>query len=110
MTEAEQQAYNRGHDAGGISERLAGHDRHFESINGQLKRLADGQEAGNLELRELRLQAKAAADTVIATAKALKEADEARRLADDQKWTPATRLYMVLGIIAAIVGLLAYLR
>jgi hypothetical protein len=110
MTEAEQQAYDRGHDAGGFNERLGGHDKHFESINGQLSKIFTQLEVMSLEVQRQGDRANAAAATVIATATALEKAEIARRAADEQKWTPATRLYLVLGIIAAIVGLLAYLR
>lgn len=110
MTEAERDAYDRGHDAGGISERLASHDRHFESINGQLKRVADAMEVMNLEVQRQGDRADASAATVIATATALEKAEIARRAADEQKWTPLQRISLVLGVILALIGVLAYLR
>jgi hypothetical protein len=43
MTESQQDAYDRGSAAGGLAERLAGYDRHFERINGSIEQGAKAQ-------------------------------------------------------------------
>jgi hypothetical protein len=43
MTESQQDAYDRGSAAGGLAERLAGYDRHFERINGSIEKGATAQ-------------------------------------------------------------------
>ena len=50
MPETSDSEYNRGHAAGGIEERLAQHDRHFEQINGSISRVAVAMEKVFLEL------------------------------------------------------------
>lgn len=45
--------YNRGHAAGSIAERLAGHDKHFAAINGSLERLASQEEIHTLKLQRI---------------------------------------------------------
>lgn len=100
--------YQRGHAAGGINERLASHDRHFEAINGSLAQMA--REMHNLTLAVQRLgdQAVARDATVVTTAAALKEAEDARRDRTDRSWSPFAKLFAVLGAasaLAAVVGL-----
>jgi hypothetical protein len=65
--------------------------------------------AANLAKNNLLMQRiidSAAADraTVLTTAKALKDADDARRDKGEQKWTPIQRLALVLGALAAVAG------
>lgn len=112
---AEEDAYSRGHLAGEIAARLAGHDAHFAAINGHLAELVaearSGRERHASETRDLVLaiqrleqQAVASAATVVTTAAALKDAEEARRTQTEQSWSPIQRLLAVLGTAAAVVG------
>jgi len=101
--------YDRGVAAGEIAARLAGHDRHFATINGSMGRVAD-------ELRDLRLAvqrlgdaADAARATVITTAAALKDAGEARREQVESRWAPLQRLSLGAGIVLAAVGVIAFI-
>lgn len=102
MTESE---FDRGHAAGEINERLASHDRHFAKINGSLEDIA--RELGKMTLAVQRLgdQADANAKTVITTAAALKDAEDARRAKTEQSWSPVQKFLAVLVAAVAVVGL-----
>ncbi len=97
--------YDRGHVAGTIDARLAGHDKHFAEINGSLKDLAREMAKMVTAVQRLGDQAIARDATVVTTAAALKDAEEARRSKSENAWSPLTRISVVLGILAAIVGL-----
>lgn len=122
MSESNQAAFDRGHLAGEIATRLAGHDKHLTTINGSLDRIAANQEAQTLaiqkqgdaftaKLNEVIATATAAAQTVVATAEAVRLAGEAQRTADhdvaeksERAWTPFQRvLAVVAGVAAAVV-------
>jgi hypothetical protein len=101
-------AYDRGHIAGEIAARLAGHDQHFATINGSLADIAQELHKQTLAVQRLSDQAEANAKTVITTAAALKDAEDARRAKGEQSWTPFARLLAVLGglaALAAVIGL-----
>lgn len=106
MTETASEAFDRGAIAGKIDARLAGHDRHFESINGSLAKIADEMHGLRLAVQRLGDQAESNATTVLTTAAALKAADDARRDQDANRWSPVTRASVVLGIVATVVTLL----
>ncbi len=108
MSETPREAYDRGAAAGGIAERLASHDRHFEAINGNLARLADEMHGMTLAVQRLGDQAQADRETAITTAAALAAADAARRAKSETAWSPLTRLGVAVGIVATVVTL-AYL-
>jgi hypothetical protein len=95
-------AYDRGHMAGEINARLAGHDRHFQTINGSLADVAKEMHGLTLAVQRLGDQAVARDATVVTTAKALKDAEDARRAQSDQSWSPFARLLAVLGGLAAL--------
>jgi len=98
-------AYERGHRAGGIDQRLDEHDRHFNKINGSMQTVADRLHELTLAVQGLRAQAEADARTRVATAAALKDADDARRRASEQTWSPWTKAFAVLAALASAVGL-----
>lgn len=105
--------YDSGVEAGRVLARLEGHDKHFEKINGSLDRLAALElkrldETGRLTLSIQRLadQAEAAGRTVLATAAALKDADEARRKISTGRWVPLSRLALALGILLTAINLI----
>ena len=101
-------AYDRGHIAGEIAARLAGHDEHFAAINGSLANIAGEMHALTLAVQRLGDQAVARDATVVTTAAALKDAEDARRGKAEQIWTPFARMIAVLGglaAVAAVVGL-----
>jgi hypothetical protein len=101
-------AYDRGVAAGEIAQRLAGHDQHLAKINGSMDRVADRLDA--LVLAVQRLADATAADraTVVTTAAALKDADEARRATDVRHWTPFQRGIAVIGAIGVIATIVYY--
>ena len=105
----EEGAYGRGHQAGEIAARLADHDRHFAKINGSINDLAREMHAVALGMQRLADSAAADRDTVITTAKALKEAEEARRDKTEQSWSPLARLLAVLVAVATVAGTAAAL-
>ena len=102
MSESGRDAYERGHLAGEIAARLAGHDQHFAAINGHLADLVTGQEAVRLAVQRLADQAVSRDATVVTTAAALKDAEDARRAKGDQSWTPIQRFIAVVTVLAVL--------
>jgi len=105
LTTQETDAYDRGVVAGEIAARLTGHDKHFESINGSLGKIALEMHELNMSVQRLGDQADANSKTVITTAAALKDAEEARRDKSDQSWSPWTKGFAVLAAVATLVSL-----
>jgi hypothetical protein len=104
MPETAQEAYDRGELAGQIAARLAGHDRHFEVINGSLAKVADGLHELTMAVQRLGDQAVSRDATVVTTAAALKDADAARRDKSDRSWSPLARLSAAAGVAAALLS------
>ena len=104
-SESSEQAFERGSAAGKIEARLADHDKHFAKINGSLDKVA--QELHDLKLAVQRLgdQAISRDATVITTAAALKDAEDARRHSADQRWSPWQKIIAVVGAIGVIVAI-----
>lgn len=98
-------AYRRGQQDGATESRLDGHDQHFASINGSLAVISEQLRAMNLAVQRLGDQADASARTVIATAVALKEADDVRRSKSEQAWSPLTKIFAAIAAAAAMVGI-----
>ena len=105
--------YDRGVAAGEISQRLKEHDQHFSKINGSIERQVETNTRLRTELTEsiatLTLAIQRMSDamtaneaTVLKTAAALKDAEEARRDRSETSLSPLTRLSLVIGIIAAL--------
>lgn len=105
--------YERGHKQGGVEEQISEHGRRLDKINGTIvdfTRALNEQKVditkamGRLELAIQRLgdQAEANAATAIVTARALKDAEEARRAKAEQSWTPIGKMIAALGAVAAI--------
>lgn len=102
-------AYERGVTAGEIAARLAGHDEHFASINGSLVKMAGDLHALNMGVQRLADQAESAAKTVLTTAAALKDAEDARRTISDQSWSPLARLATAIGALAALAAVVGFI-
>jgi hypothetical protein len=100
------ESYDRGHVDGVIAARLAGHDAHFAAINGSLADMVQEMRELTLAVQRLGDQAVARDATVVTTAAALKDAEEARRSTSDRSWTPVTRVIAVLGGVAALIAVL----
>jgi hypothetical protein len=97
-------------DAGRIDARLGQMDRHFAAINGSVADTARELRQLTLAVQRLGDQAEASAATVIATAKALKEADEARRDKQESAWSPMQRALAVLAGLGVLVTLIISIR
>lgn len=108
MTEPSE--YDRGVTAGGIETRLSGHDKHFAAINGSLARMADELHGLKLAMQRLADQAVARDATVLTTAQALKDAEEARRSMAEQRWSPWQKTFAVLAAVSVLIGLYLTLR
>jgi hypothetical protein len=94
--------YSAGHTAGGIEARLAGHDKHFAAINGNLRDIAERLAILNMQIQRLADSADADRRTVVTTAAALKEAKEISDRASAHRWTPWQRAAVLMGAIAAL--------
>lgn len=108
MTGTLDDAYERGHLAGEIAARLAGHDQHFADINGSIAALASEMHQLTLAVQRLGDQAVSRDATVVTTAAALKDAEDARRSKDDHSWSPLTRVATALGALVALATLVSY--
>lgn len=104
MIDPHQEAYDRGVLAGEVATRLAGHDKHFEAINGSLAEMVRELHGLGMAMQKMADQNAAAAVTVVATASALKDAEEARRNLSTQSWTPVQRFLAVLGTVSTAVA------
>jgi hypothetical protein len=100
--------YDRGHLAGEIAARLAGHDKHFAAINGSLADIASRLHELTLAVQRLGDQAVSRDATVVTTAAALKDAEEARRAKSETSWSPLARASTILGVLVAIGTLIGY--
>jgi len=98
--------YDEGVAAGKILERLDHHDRHFKTINGSIDRLADRLAEVALQVQRLADQAVSRDATVLTTAAALKDAEEARRAQGEQKWSPVSRTITVILALATVAGVI----
>jgi hypothetical protein len=108
--------YERGVSAGEIAQRLKDHDRHFERLNGSLGEVAAELHGMRLDIQQLGLQAIARDATVVTTAAALKDADQARRIQEQQRqeqsesrWSPMAKAIAIVGVLAAVVAAVAAL-
>lgn len=97
-----QSDFERGQIAGKIEARLAGHDQHFATINGSIEKVAKELATLTLAVQRLGDQAISRDATVITTAAALKDAEAARRNADDQSWSPIARFIAAAGVILTL--------
>jgi uncharacterized protein YdcH (DUF465 family) len=99
--------FDRGVAAGEISQRLKEHDQHFAKINGSMERVADELAKQTLAIQRMSDAMTANEATVLKTAAALKDADEARRDQSETRWSPLARLGAVAVIIGAIASVVA---
>ena len=91
--------------------RLDAHDRQLAAINGSVARtavavadLAKAVTNQTLEIQALRLEAVAREATVVTTAQALKDAEEARRDKSEQTWSTPLKVTAILASTATVVG------
>lgn len=101
MTEAEETARQRGREQGAIESQLAQHAEHLERINGSTERTSQNLQRLDLAMQHMIDAFAAAADTVVATAKALEEAEQARRIKSEQVWSPVQKAIAVLMMLFA---------
>ncbi len=109
MAVAEEE-YERGRIAGEIAARLAGHDLHLATINGSLADVAREMHDMLLAVQRLGDQADARDKTTLATASALKAADEARRAKSDSAWSPVQKLIAGVAGLAGLATLILGIR
>lgn len=108
MSDAEGDAYDRGHVAGRIEARLAGHDQHFSKLNGTTSELKGEMSAFAMQLQRIADQLVADAATRVQLADALRLAEEARRASEhDQRAKRAHRFSPTLFIVAVLSVIIA---
>ncbi len=103
--ETSEAAFDRGVTAGEIAARLANHDLHFASINGHIGDLAAEIHGMRMDTQRLADQAEASSQTLLATAAALRDAEEARTGQSSQNWTPWARGFAVLAAMATVLSI-----
>jgi adenylosuccinate lyase len=118
---SEPNAYQRGVKQGETDQTLLDFGRHFAIINGSqektanaLSELVTNQAHIRQDIQQMRDAMAAAERTVIATAKALADAEESRRRAEEQKrqtseqrWSPLRKVELIVGVIVGVGGLVA---
>jgi hypothetical protein len=100
-------AYDRGHLAGEIAQRLKNHDDHLGAINGSIGDTAKALDRLTMSVQRLADAADADRAKALALATGLKEADEARQQKSGERWSPLTRLCIAAGGIASTLAALA---
>src|ERR1035437_5969708 len=105
-------AYDRGHIAGEISQRLSQHDDHLVAINGSVGDTAKALDRLTMTVHRLpgapvAALAGGAGRRGVWRAVGLGEADEARQQKSGERWSPLTRLGIAAGIVASSLGALA---
>jgi hypothetical protein len=96
-------AYRRGREEGEILARLAGHDEHFKQINGSIEGFRTEMHQLVVSIQRYSDAADARDVTAVATAKALAEADAARRQAAESRWSGFQRLFAAIAACAALI-------
>ena len=103
--ESNREAYDRGTVAGKIDARLANHDKHFAAINGSLEKVAKEMHELTLAVQRLGDQAVSRDATVVTTAAALKDAEDARRSKSESAWSPWAKVLALVAGVVAVAGL-----
>ena len=96
--------YERGVIAGEIAQRLLEHDRHLDRVNGSMEIVAHRLTGVELALQRISDSMDADRVTVVKTAAALKDADDARRQKGERRWSPLARVAMAATTFAAILS------
>lgn len=104
--------YERGRDAGEVAgkidARLAGHDKHFATINGSLEKWATELHTLNMQVQRLADQATARDLAVLAAANAEREIDLTRRTHADGRWWPWQRVFAYVAAVVVVAGMSAF--
>jgi hypothetical protein len=101
--------FQRGRAQGETDTTLAGHTQHLAKINGSMEKVAERLDRLTLQMQRMADSMEADRATVVKTALALKEADEARRQKGEQRWTPAARAFAVLAVLVSLASLITYI-
>jgi hypothetical protein len=95
--------YERGIAEGQILSRLSNHDDHFAAINGSIDRLGGEMHTLVLTLQKYSDAADSRDAITAATAKAVIEAETARRVAAEHKWSGFQKLFAIVAALAAAI-------
>ena len=109
MPTDEQDAYDRGKVAGELARKVAEQGEHLDRINGSMERVADRLAALVQGVKAVEQQMAADKETRVATAQALKDAEDARRRADETRWSPLARVSLLVGVAVGVVTLVVLL-
>jgi hypothetical protein len=78
-----------------------------DQVVARVDRLESVSDGLTLKTQRLADDALASRETALSLAKALKEADEARRDKSEQTWSPITRVFAVIAAIATVASVVA---
>ena len=101
--------YERGVTAGQIAQRLLEHDRHLVKVTGTIEHMSVDLTDVKMALQRMADSMDADRVTVVKTASALKDADDARRQKGGQRWSPLARVAATATTIAAVLSATAIL-
>jgi hypothetical protein len=93
-TDDEQQAYDRGKIDGVLAAKVAEQGAHLNRINGSMEKVATSLADLVLGVHSLEQQMAA-----------LKDAEDARRMADETKWAPWARIAAIVVAATAVLSL-----
>jgi hypothetical protein len=108
-TPDEQDAYDRGKVDGLLAAKVEEQGQHLDRINGSMEKVATSLADLVLGVSALEQQMAADEKTRISTAQALKDAEEARRTADESKWAPWARVTAIVVAATAVLTLVVLL-
>jgi hypothetical protein len=99
----ESEDYKRGMAEGKIFSRLDTHDAHFFQINGSIDRLSNEVHVLVLGLQKFSDAADARDAISVAAVKSVAEAETARQVAAERKWSSIQKLFAVVAALAAVI-------
>lgn len=105
MPETAQEAYSRGMEMGVVNTRLDHHDAEIKATNTVLARVVEVEATLTMAVQSLTAARVTDAETRVATATAVKDADEVRRRAADITWSPFQKFLTTLAVVVSLVGL-----
>lgn len=91
-----------------VAARLASHDRQIAAIGDSVTALVGEVKTLTTEVQLQGAQAEERAREVVITAKVLKDAHDAQRRRDDDRWTPFKRFAAVLAAIATVTTIIGF--
>jgi len=103
-SESSKESYDRGVVAGGVEQRLAGHDKHFAAINGSLDRISGTLKEFLVKQNEMMLEIQRLTQDIVS----MRETEIAKLNTQVAiPWSPWLQLLVVVAGIGIVIGMVA---